>query len=159
MCYVFTPNPLQRPFTSTCLQQQTGFPLLLPPAAVPLSPGEEDCRRCSQELGEAETTKPDLWRNTKHQQDCQPRQPIAREGRKTDVCRHTGNQRQQKKCGGCFCRCHVGRQGGGCASAVTSQLTPVPASTTELYSTGRAHYWVSGPAEAGKQNTMKGFIV
>lgn len=60
--------------------------LCFSPPAVPLSPGEEDCRansrRCSQELGEAETTKPDLWRNIKHQQDCQHRQPIARKERK-----------------------------------------------------------------------------
>lgn len=54
-----------------------------PPQPSPLSPGE-DCwansRRCSQEPGQAHTTKPDLWRNIKHQEVCQHRQLIAANG-------------------------------------------------------------------------------
>lgn len=140
VCFVFTSNLLQRPFTSTCLQQQTGFPLLLPP-----------CRSAQSRRGRLPGKQPQVQPGARRGRDNKARsveehQASARlstpaadseEGTKTDVCKHTGNQRQQKKCGGCLCCCHVGRQEGGSASAVTSQLTPVPASATELYSTSR----------------------
>lgn len=103
----------------------------LPPKPSPLSPGE-DCwansRRCSQEPGQAHTTKPDLWRNIKHQEVCQHRQLIAANGGRgrrvvgggwgcrqqtdttdTDISANTA----RGKCGGCLCCCHVGGQEAG----------------------------------------------
>ena len=139
VCFVFTSNLLQRPFTSTCLQLQTGFPLLLPSCRSAQSRRRRLPGKQPQVQPGARSGRDNKARSVEeHQASARLSTPAAdsEEGRKTDVCKHTGNQRQQK-CGGCLCRCHVGRQEGVSASAVTSQLTPVPASATELYSTSR----------------------
>lgn len=88
LCVCLNPIPNRRLYLHL-FPTVSGFPLPLPHCSSQSARRRRaNSRRCSQELSETETTKPDVWRNIKHQEDCQHQPLIAPANRHRYRCQY-----------------------------------------------------------------------